>query len=67
MSKRSTPGPRKAGRPTLPTGEARNETIPVRVLARERKSYERAAKRAKLSLSEWMRQTLNAAAFDGNS
>jgi predicted HicB family RNase H-like nuclease len=53
--------PRKVGRPKLPKGEAKGKIVPVRFSAEERKAIEAAAKAEKLSLSEWIRSTLQAA------
>jgi len=53
--------PRKVGRPKLPKGEAKGKIVPVRFSAEERKAIEAAAKAMKLSLSEWIRNTLQAA------
>ena len=52
---------RKAGRPSLPQGEARAVMTPIRLQENERALYEQAAKKAGLSLSEWIRQTLRVA------
>jgi hypothetical protein len=51
---------RKVGRPPLPKGEVKKVT-PVRLPDNERALFERAAEKAGLSLSEWMRQTLRSA------
>lgn len=53
--------PRKVGRPKLPKGEAKGKIVPVRFSAEERKAIETAAKSKKLSVSEWIRGTLQAA------
>jgi hypothetical protein len=53
--------PRKAGRPKLPKGEAMGRIVPVRFNAEDLKAIESAAKAKKLTLSEWIRSTLNAA------
>lgn len=55
------PKTRKAGRPPLPKGNAKNETLRVRVTPNELKAIESAAKGKKQSASEWIRSTLNAA------
>jgi len=55
------PKPRKVGRPKLPKGEAKGKIVPIRFNADDLKRVERAAKAKKLSLSEWVRSTLNAA------
>lgn len=53
--------PKKVGRPTLPKGNAKAATVRVRSTPNELRSYETAAKTKKQSLSEWIRNTLNAA------
>jgi predicted HicB family RNase H-like nuclease len=53
--------PRKVGRPKLPRGEAKGRIVPVRFNADDLKAIEAAAKAKKLTLSEWIRSTLNAA------
>jgi predicted HicB family RNase H-like nuclease len=55
------PKPKKVGRPALPKGNAKAATVRVRSTPNELRSYEMTAKAAKLSLSEWIRSTLNAA------
>jgi predicted HicB family RNase H-like nuclease len=52
---------RKAGRPPLPRGEAKLGTLRVRVNPNELLSIEAKARRARQSVSEWIRSTLNAA------
>jgi predicted HicB family RNase H-like nuclease len=52
---------RKAGRPPLPKGRAKEGTLRVRVLPDELRAYESSARKNKLTLSEWIRSTLNAA------
>ena len=52
---------RKVGRPELPKGEAKAGVIRVRVKPEHQKLMEAAAKTSKVSLSEWIRSTLNAA------
>jgi predicted HicB family RNase H-like nuclease len=56
-----TPKPKRVGRPVLPKGNAKAATLRVRSTPNELRSYEIAAKAAKQSLSEWIRNTLNAA------
>jgi predicted HicB family RNase H-like nuclease len=52
----------KVGRPTRdPKGKA-SKLFPVRLTDSERAEFERAAKRAELSVSEWMRDRLAKAA-----
>lgn len=52
---------RKVGRPKLPKGEAMGRIVPVRFTAEALKAMEAKAKAGKLSLSEWIRSTCNAA------
>jgi predicted HicB family RNase H-like nuclease len=52
---------KKAGRPPLPKGEAKQGTLRVRVTPDELRAIEAKAKSAKQSVSEWIRSTLNAA------
>lgn len=54
------PKPKKAGRPMLPKGEAKATIVPVRFSPEDRKRVERAAKASKLSVSQWIRSTLEA-------
>ena len=54
---------RKAGRPSLPKGEVKKVT-PIRLQDNERAMFERAAEKAGLSLSEWIRQTLRGAVHE---
>jgi predicted HicB family RNase H-like nuclease len=61
MPKPKRPKARKAGRPPLPKGNAKNETLRVRVTPVELKAIESAARAEKQSASEWIRSTLNAA------
>lgn len=60
MSQRKKP--KKAGRPPLPKGEARAETLRVRVTPEELRAIESAANRSNHSVSGWIRATLSAAA-----
>lgn len=53
--------PKKVGRPTLPKGDAKAATVRVRSTPDELRTYGMAAKTQKQSLSEWIRNTLNAA------
>lgn len=53
--------PKRVGRPVLPKGNAKAATVRVRSTPSELRSYEMAAKATKQSLSEWIRNTLNAA------
>jgi predicted HicB family RNase H-like nuclease len=52
------PKPKKPGRPTLPKGEAKAETLRIRVTPSELRGYAAKAKASKLSVSEWIRSTL---------
>ncbi len=52
--------PKKVGRPMLPKGNAKAATVRVRSTPNELRAYEMAAKAQKQSLSEWIRNTLNA-------
>jgi predicted HicB family RNase H-like nuclease len=54
--------PKKVGRPTLPKGNAKAATVRVRATPNELRAYEATAKAKKQSLSEWIRNTLNARA-----
>ena len=56
------PKPKKVGRPTLPKGNAKAATVRVRATPHELRAYEATAKAKKQSLSEWIRNTLNARA-----
>ena len=58
-TKRKRSGP---GRPPLPKGEAQTELVRLRVQPKTKRRWERAAKRAGMALSEWIRQTLDRAA-----
>jgi hypothetical protein len=50
------------GRPTRDTTGQASRIFPVRLTDDERAEYERAAKRAKITVSEWMRDRLAKAA-----
>lgn len=52
----------KRGRPTKPTEEVLTERFELRLTALERSEFERAAKKAKLSLAGWIRARLVKAA-----
>jgi len=56
------PKPRPVGRPKKAKGEARVETVRVRATPDELRAFDKAAKASKLQRSEWIRETLNAAA-----
>ena len=51
--------PKKAGRPKMRSGEARDVVLQSRVQEIEKKAYQRAAKAAGKDLSNWVRETLN--------
>jgi hypothetical protein len=53
--------PRKAGRPPLPKGQAKIGTLRIRVTPQELRAIEDSAKSQRLSVSEWIRSTLDAA------
>jgi uncharacterized protein (DUF1778 family) len=52
---------RKAGRPPLPKGDAKDAMIRIRVTLDESKAIDAAAKAKKQTISEWIRGVLNAA------
>ena len=53
---------KKPGRPTRdPTGEA-SKIVPIRMTESEQERYQQAAKRAKSTLSGWIRDRLDKAA-----
>ena len=54
------PKPKKPGRPALPKGEAKAETLRIRVTPSELKEYGARAKASKQTISDWIRGTLNA-------
>jgi predicted HicB family RNase H-like nuclease len=51
---------KKVGRPPLPKGAAKGHIVPVRFAPDDLKAIEAAARAAKLSVSEWIRSTVNA-------
>jgi hypothetical protein len=55
------PKKRKPGRPRLPKGEAKGRIVPVRFAAEELERVYRAAENAGQTVSQWIRDTLNAA------
>lgn len=55
------PKPRKVGRPKLPKGEAKGKLVALRLSDSEVKRVSSAAKAKNVSISEWIRSTLNAA------
>ena len=56
----SQPKPKKVGRPKLPKGEAKGKIVALRFSSDEVKRVSAAAKARKLSVSEWIRSTLEA-------
>jgi predicted HicB family RNase H-like nuclease len=55
------PKRKKVGRPALPKGRAKGKIVPVRFTPEGIKAIEAKAKAQNLSVSEWIRSTLNAA------
>ena len=55
------PKPKKVGRPKLPKGDAKGRIVPVRFNADDLKRITAQAKASKMTVSEWVRSTLNAA------
>lgn len=55
------PKSKKVGRPKLPKGEAKGRIVPVRFTAADLKAMAAQANKRKLTVSEWIRSTLNAA------
>ena len=55
------PKPKKVGRPKLPKGHAKSGAIQVRLNMDIRKRVEAAAKANKQSVSEWIREAVDAA------
>jgi hypothetical protein len=53
--------PKKVGRPKLPKGEAKGKIVPIRFAPEDLKAITAAAKASNQTLSEWIRETLNAA------
>jgi predicted DNA binding CopG/RHH family protein len=53
--------PRKVGRPKLPKGEAKGHIVPVRFSPEDLKRIATRAKASGMTVSEWIRSTLNAA------
>jgi predicted HicB family RNase H-like nuclease len=52
---------KKIGRPKLPKGEAKGCVVPVRFTPDDIKAVAQAAKASKKTVSEWIRNTLDAA------
>ena len=55
------PKPKKVGRPALPKGSAKAETLRIRVTPAELRMFAGLAKARKQTVSEWIRSTLSAA------
>ena len=53
------PDTNKVGRPTLPKGKALGSIVPIRFAESEKALFEALAQREGLSLSQWIRKTLN--------
>lgn len=51
--------PKRLGRPPLPEGTVREKITPIRLQDDERTAYAKAARQEGLSLSQWIRKTLN--------
>ena len=54
------PKPKKVGRPKLPKGDAKGRIVPVRFNADDLRRIVAKAKANKMTISEWIRSTLNA-------
>jgi hypothetical protein len=54
------PKPKRVGRSSLPKGEAKGETLRIRVTLSELRAFEGLAKVKKLTVSEWIHSTLEA-------
>lgn len=52
------PKRKRAGRPTLPKGNAKAVMLRVRITPKELKSFEAAAKATDQTMSEWVREKL---------
>jgi predicted HicB family RNase H-like nuclease len=52
--------PKRAGRPALPKGEAKGKMLRIRVAPATLRTIEAKAKGQKLTVSEWIRSTLEA-------
>ena len=53
--------PKKVGRPKLPKGEAKGKLVALRFNAEDLKRVTMTAKASNQTVSEWIRQTINAA------
>jgi uncharacterized protein (DUF1778 family) len=56
------PKPKKIGRPKMPKGEAKGRVLQVRLNADDLKRVTTAAKAKGQTLSDWIREAINAAA-----
>ena len=54
------PKPKKIGRPKLPKGEAKGKIVAIRFSPEDRKKLEALAKAKKLSVSDLIREAVNA-------
>jgi len=54
------PKPKRVGRPKLPKGKAKGKIVALRFSADDVKRVNAAAKAKKMSVSEWIRGTLEA-------
>lgn len=52
------PKPKRVGRPALPKGSAKAETLRIRVTTAELRAFAGLAKANKQTVSEWVRSTL---------
>jgi hypothetical protein len=55
------PKPKKVGRPKLAKGEAKGKIVPIRFNPEDLKKVTTAARAKNQTVSEWVRNTLNAA------
>ena len=55
------PKPKKIGRPKLPKGEAKGKLVALRLSADDVKRITAASKAKKVSMSDWIREAINAA------
>ena len=61
MSSKTEKHSNKVGRPKLPKEQRRGEITPIRLNEDERELFQRVADENGLTLSDWIRSTLNAA------
>lgn len=62
MGNTKKPVAKKRGRPPLAKGEVKAKIVPMRLQDADVKLFEKAARAAKQTLSEWMRTTLRESA-----